>query len=670
MIWAIGSPHHDEHHPIVRTGGRPRNSHMRTTVHNAWTTSLAIVVLGLRSAEAVPIDLSNSNRYSSLLFDPASIQSVTNVTYGPDAKHTFDVFYPSFTVDPTSNRAAFVYIHGGGFTAGDKSEGTQICKEMARRGYVTATINYRLSSTNDPLITAIQRAVEDSKLAVDFLLTRASTYGFNTNYIALHGSSAGGIAIVDMCYWDIPPFAPWANKSRVFAAAPNCGGDGVLSVGLYVPTITTDYAPPAMLIHNTGDTVVPYSGTPTLVNELSDENIYFSVYNPPGGHCATPWATYSPTLVKFYYKMLHGVYAQRDGFERMEAETCNEKSPSLNVAACPDVPEGGQCVTNFTTPVDYIAFYNVDCGKQASRMLIRMSTSPLFSTGTLELRIGHPNGFLMGTLSEVGTGGPHLYGTQSAIVSAISTNKGALMGVHDLFFVSKTPGINLNWVTLSALPTNIQPSIDNQPLDAGVDAGQSATFSVTASGVPAPTLQWHISRDDGARWTNILGATNSSYTTGPVSAYDHGSLFRCLASSLAGDAQSDAAALVYEPWQNWQLENFGSAGGAESDFDSDPDHDGYGNFSEFIADTNPTNPASFFVIQAISDNPCVPVHFISSSNRLYTLVSLGNLHESAWSNVPGAGPRLGAGGVDFMKDTNVPPHGPFFRILVELPQGD
>ncbi len=52
--------------------------------------------------------------------------------------------------DTASNRPLVVFIHGGGFKDGDKVSnfGTLVCGGLARRGYVAASINYRLGSSS------------------------------------------------------------------------------------------------------------------------------------------------------------------------------------------------------------------------------------------------------------------------------------------------------------------------------------------------------------------------------------------------------------------------------------------------------------------------------------------------------------------------------------------
>ena len=69
----------------------------------------------------------------------------------------------------------------------------------------------------------------------------------------------------------------------------------------------------------------------------------------------------------------------------------------------------------------------------------------------------------------------------------------------------------------------------------------------------------------------------------------------------------------------------------------------------------------------ITNNPPATVYFDSSINRIYTLLSRTNLVEGFWDLVPGAEPRTGAGGADYMQDINALPEGSFYLMTVELP---
>ncbi len=90
-----------------------------------------------------------------------------------------------------------VFVHGGGFIAGDKSDFYPEMESYARAGYVVATINYRLTNGGgtggDSIRTqAVLHATEDAMNAVRFLRANAARYGIDPTRVVSVGSSAGG----------------------------------------------------------------------------------------------------------------------------------------------------------------------------------------------------------------------------------------------------------------------------------------------------------------------------------------------------------------------------------------------------------------------------------------------------------------------------------------------
>ena len=80
--------------------------------------------------------------------------------------------------------------------------------------------------------------------------------------------------------------------------------------------------------------------------------------------------------------------------------------------------------------------------------------------------------------------------------------------------------------------------ISTQPASQTVIVGQTATFSVTAKGVPPLTYQWQKGT------TPIAGATAASYTTAATAFSDSGTQFSVIVSNSAGGATSSAATLM------------------------------------------------------------------------------------------------------------------------------
>ncbi len=82
------------------------------------------------------------------------------------------------------------------------------------------------------------------------------------------------------------------------------------------------------------------------------------------------------------------------------------------------------------------------------------------------------------------------------------------------------------------------PVIQTQPQAATVTAGQTATFSVVATGTPAPSFQWY---KNGAA---ISGATSASYSTPAEVVTDGGAVFTVVVSNAAGSVTSSGATLT------------------------------------------------------------------------------------------------------------------------------
>jgi hypothetical protein len=82
------------------------------------------------------------------------------------------------------------------------------------------------------------------------------------------------------------------------------------------------------------------------------------------------------------------------------------------------------------------------------------------------------------------------------------------------------------------------PSITTPPADQMVTVGQTATFTVTATGTAPLTYQWQRNGVD------IPGATSSSYTTPPLTAADDGATYRVIVSNASGTVTSAAATLT------------------------------------------------------------------------------------------------------------------------------
>ncbi len=130
--------------------------------------------------------------------------------------------------------------------------------------------------------------------------------------------------------------------------------------------------------------------------------------------------------------------------------------------------------------------------------------------------IGDASGSLLITKSQVTT--PQLTGGSGSATPSITTK--------------------LETITMAAAGVPAMPSITTQPASQTVSAGQTATFSITASGAAPLSYQW---RKNG---TAISGATLSAYTTPATVTSDSGLQLTVLVSNSAGNVTSNAATLT------------------------------------------------------------------------------------------------------------------------------
>lgn len=89
------------------------------------------------------------------------------------------------------------------------------------------------------------------------------------------------------------------------------------------------------------------------------------------------------------------------------------------------------------------------------------------------------------------------------------------------------------------------PVITTQPQMTTVKAGQTATFTVEATGEEL-VYQWQIDRNDGNGFVDITGAANTSYTTGETDKDCNGFRYRCVISNSAGSVMTEEAGLTVQ----------------------------------------------------------------------------------------------------------------------------
>lgn len=229
------------------------------------------------------------------LFDSVDIRKDSNIVYaisknyfsGVTQSLQMDVYYPSAAVDSMQSRPFILLIHGGAFLVGNRNDMAYECMEYARRGFVAATITYRLGwncaatdllgvcvlcqGQNFNLKTATYVAAQDGRAALRYVNANAATWNANPNWLFIGGESAGSITAYHAAFWDqteANSFCSWAvpavgtldtagnslpNNWSVRGLIDNCGAisnDSSLMNNGNIPVIS---------FHDQLDCVVPYA---------------------------------------------------------------------------------------------------------------------------------------------------------------------------------------------------------------------------------------------------------------------------------------------------------------------------------------------------------------------------------------------------------------------------
>ena len=90
------------------------------------------------------------------------------------------------------------------------------------------------------------------------------------------------------------------------------------------------------------------------------------------------------------------------------------------------------------------------------------------------------------------------------------------------------------------------PTVTTNPTNTTVTAGNAANFTAAASGNPIPTVQWQSS-SNGTTWSDVSGATSTTYSVTPTATSDSGKQYRAVFTSLIGSATSSTAIMTVNP---------------------------------------------------------------------------------------------------------------------------
>ena len=267
-----------------------------------------------------------SGRYIDSLFECVEISN--NLQYGTGVKDwgfgnifCLDLTLPPYNTqlplrldlyepcgDTIAARPLVIAIHGGAWASGDKSEMAAFADYMAKKGYVVASLNYRLSVPENPLCwegevdsiklyRAAMRGIQDSKAAVRYFKANAEVFRIDPGYIFVVGGSAGAFNALGVGYmnWESerpgacgpqPQYGEWLGNLLLpdMGSVEGNGGNpdetssvrAVVSLsGAVTDTVFFEGPgdPPLLAFHGDADDVVPY-GYDCALQGLIDQGLF------------------------------------------------------------------------------------------------------------------------------------------------------------------------------------------------------------------------------------------------------------------------------------------------------------------------------------------------------------------------------------------------------------
>jgi len=216
---------------------------------------------------------------------PVPVCRLSDIPFlGEARKEKLDLYFPAG--EARADRAAVVFIHGGGFTGGDKAEyrSASVSADLCRAGYVVVSCNYVLGSKDKPGVWP--QNIADCRNAVRWVRAHAKELGVNPDKIGVAGGSAGGYLALMVGLSDDrtgPGGDPSAKVSAKVSGIIDMYGvvnfsklgkgdvPGVSAEAqqAYLPTYQADMRdPPVLILHGTADTTVDIAQSDELAAAL------------------------------------------------------------------------------------------------------------------------------------------------------------------------------------------------------------------------------------------------------------------------------------------------------------------------------------------------------------------------------------------------------------------
>jgi acetyl esterase/lipase len=284
------------------------------------------------------------NRFTEVeYFTDNEIDTILDIKYGFATNNLgvidslyLDAFFPNNFIDTLNKRPVVVMIHGGGFSGGQKEDRWGECFELAKRGFIAFSINYRLGwNQTEPStqLLAMYRAHQDALAAIRYIVDNSSTYRVDTSWIFIGGTSAGANTANNLVYTNQSDYETIYPGIGTLIGNLNTSSNSLTNTfslqgifnnwgSVFINDIKPNELVPQIAFHGEADTVVSIDtasngnrmGSRAIHNYLVAENVCSDITVKPGGG--------------------HGIYADENGTTfRISKVSCFFKSLFCNSCA-------------------------------------------------------------------------------------------------------------------------------------------------------------------------------------------------------------------------------------------------------------------------------------------------------------------------------------------------
>jgi predicted esterase len=209
------------------------------------------VVAALLGALLPGCDWPEGTRYVHPVFDEVDVtrdvvyRRTTNYE-GQAIELKLDIYQPRG--DTTARRPAVMWMFGGAWVTGNKSQMANYATDSAKRGYVGISIDYRIRpNAGGNFLDGALDAYDDAVAAVQWLKDNAARYRIDPRAIVAAGYSAGAINALNLLYMP---------GNRGPDRSPIAGAVAIAGLAFNAPTRGD---PPALMNSGTRDNIVPFA---------------------------------------------------------------------------------------------------------------------------------------------------------------------------------------------------------------------------------------------------------------------------------------------------------------------------------------------------------------------------------------------------------------------------